>query len=69
MLINLSKSFFQILKPDSRIIIQFYPKNKNILENIGKIIAEYTAFKGNFIIDNPNSRKKRKIYLLLDKET
>ena len=69
MLINLSKSFFQILKPDSRIIIQFYPKSKKILENIGKIIAEYTAFKGHFIIDNPNSQKKRKIYLLLDKET
>ncbi len=69
MLINLSKSFFQILKPDSRVIIQFYPKSKKILENIGKIIAENTNFCGNFIIDNPNSQRKRKIYLLLDKET
>ncbi|MEE9377365.1 MAG: methyltransferase domain-containing protein [Candidatus Lokiarchaeia archaeon] len=69
MLINLSKSFFQILKPDSRIIIQFYPKNKEIMENIGKIIVNNTCFKGNFIIDNPNSPKKRKIFLLLSKET
>ncbi len=68
MLINLSKSFFQILKPDSRVVIQFYPKNKKILENIGKIIAKSTTFHGNFIIDNPNSQRKRKIYLLLDKE-
>ena len=66
---SLFKSFFQILKPNSRIVIQFYPKSKKILENIGKIIAESTAFQGNFIIDNPNSQRKRKIYLLLDKET
>lgn len=69
MLINLSKSFFQILKPKARAIIQFYPKSKKILEKIGVIIAENTAFYGNFIIDNPNNQKKRKIYLLLDKET
>jgi len=69
MLKSLSKSFFQILKPNSRVVIQFYPKNKKILENIGKIIAESTAFHGNFIIDNPNSQRKRKIYLLLNKET
>ncbi len=68
MLKNLSKSFFQILKPKTRAVIQFYPKSKKILENIGKIIAENTAFHGNFIIDNPNNQKKRKIYLLLDKE-
>jgi len=69
MLKNLSKSFFQILKPNSRVVIQFYPKSKKILENIGKIIAENTAFHGNFIVDNPNSQRKRKIYLLLNKET
>lgn len=66
---NLSKSFFQILKPNSQVIIQFYPKSKEILDNIGKIIVENTDFKGNFIIDNPNSQRKRKIFLLLNKET
>lgn len=69
MLKNLSKSFFQILKPESKIVIQFYPKNKEIMESIGKIIVENTDFKGNFIIDNPNNQKKRKIFLLLNKET
>ena len=65
---SLSKSFFQILKPNSRVIIQFYPKNNDIMEKTGRIITENTDFKGNFIIDNPNSKKKRRIYLLLNKE-
>jgi len=65
---NLSKSYFHILKPNSRVIFQFYPKNKVLMETIGKIIADNTEFKGNFIIDNPNNHKKRKIFLLLDKQ-
>jgi 18S rRNA (guanine1575-N7)-methyltransferase len=69
MLNNLSKSFFQILKPNSKVIFQFYPKNKEIMEEIGKIITQNTTFTGTFIIDNPNKNKKRKIYLLLSKQT
>ncbi len=65
---NLSKSFFHVLKPNSRVIFQFYPKNKVLMETIGKIIADNTDFIGNFIIDNPNHHKKRKIFLLLDKQ-
>ena len=65
---NLSKSFFHILKPNSRVIFQFYPKNKVLMESIGKIIADNTEFTGNFIIDNPNHPKKRKIFLILDKQ-
>ena len=65
---NLSKSFFHILKPNSRVIFQFYPKNKVLMETIGKIIADNTEFIGNFVIDNPNQNKKRKIFLLLDKQ-
>ena len=67
MLKNLSKAFFQILKPKGRAIFQFYPKNKKIMESIGKLIVENTAFNGNFIVDNPYRPKKRKIYLLLKK--
>jgi 18S rRNA (guanine1575-N7)-methyltransferase len=66
---SLSKSFFQILKPFSQAIIQFYPKNKEIMETIGKVFTENNTFHGNFIIDNPNNPKKRKIYLLLKKRT
>jgi 18S rRNA (guanine1575-N7)-methyltransferase len=65
---NLSKSFFHILKPNSRVIFQFYPKSKVIMESIGKIITDNTEFTGNFIIDNPNHHRKRKIFLLLDKQ-
>ncbi len=65
---NLSKSFFRILRPNSRVIFQFYPKNKVLMETIGKIIADNTEFIGNFVIDNPNHNKKRKIFLLLDKQ-
>jgi len=67
-LISLFKSFYAILKPKSKAVFQFYPKSKVILDSIGKIIAENTNFNGNFIIDNPDSPKKRKIYLFLKKE-
>ena len=66
---NLSKSFFHILRPNSRVIFQFYPKDKVLMKSIGKIIADNTEFTGNFIIDNPNHPKKRKIFLLLNKQT
>ena len=68
MLKNLSKSFFKILKPNCRVIIQFYPKNNELMKRIGKIITEHTGFKGNFIVDNPHRPKKRKIFLLLSKQ-
>jgi 18S rRNA (guanine1575-N7)-methyltransferase len=67
-LISLFKSFYAIMKPKSKAVFQFYPKSKVILDSIGEIIAENTNFNGNFIIDNPNSPKKRKIYLFLIKE-
>jgi len=69
MLKSLFKSFFRILKPNSRVIVQFYPKNKEIMESIGKIITEHTKFTGEFIVDNPHRQKKRKIFLLLSKES
>jgi len=65
---NLSKSFFHILKPNSRIVFQFYPKSNLLMESVGKIIANNTEFTGNFVIDNPNHNKKRKVFLLLDKQ-
>ena len=67
-LINLFISFYTILKPNGRAVFQFYPKNKNTLDKIGELISKNTSFDGNFVIDNPNSPKKRKIYLVLIKE-
>lgn len=66
-LINMIKSFHNALKSKSKVVIQFYPKNKTIMDKIGKIIAKNSDFNGNFIIDNPNNPKKRKIFLFLKK--
>ncbi|MFW9785805.1 MAG: class I SAM-dependent methyltransferase [Candidatus Heimdallarchaeota archaeon] len=65
---NLSKSLFNILKPYSKAVFQFYPKSKAAMDIIGKIIVENTNFNGNFIIDNPDNPKKRKIFLFLRKD-
>ncbi|MFW9825785.1 MAG: class I SAM-dependent methyltransferase [Candidatus Thorarchaeota archaeon] len=65
---SLFKAFFQILRPNRKALMQFYPKNKETVKEIGKIITIYTDFKGEFIIDNPNNEKKRKIFLLLEKK-
>jgi hypothetical protein len=66
-LIELFSSFYRILKPQGKAIFQFYPKNNKVLDNMGRIIKENSKFQGNFIIDNPNSPKKRKIFLILRK--
>jgi len=67
LLTNLFISFYQILKPKSKMIVQFYPKSTLIMDYIAEIVNNKTKFKGNFIIDNPNNPKKRKVYLLLKK--
>ena len=66
-LTNLFVSFYQILKPESNMIVQFYPKSTVIMDYIAEIVNNKTNFKGNFVIDNPNNPKKRKIFLLLKK--
>jgi SAM-dependent methyltransferase len=67
LLIKLTKSFYKALKYNHKAVFQFYPKNYKIMEKVGKIFRDNTNFKGNFIIDNPNNPKKRKIFLLLKK--
>ncbi len=67
-MINFAKSISYILKPDSKAIFQFYPKNDTIMKAIGKIIAENTDLNGNFIIDNPINPIKRNIFLFLKKK-
>ena len=68
-IINLATYFYKILKPNNKMVIQFYPKSNDILENLVKIILNKTNFKGNLIIDNPNNPKKRKIFLELRKSS
>ncbi len=66
---ELMSSFYKILKPNSNIVFQFYPKNDSSLEKLGRIIKKETNFSGTYVIDNPESPKKRKIYLFLKKHS
>ncbi|MFX1236158.1 MAG: class I SAM-dependent methyltransferase [Promethearchaeota archaeon] len=67
-IITLFKAFFSILKPWCKLVFQFYPKNSELTREMGVLIADNTEFKGNFIINNPENPKKRKIFLELVKE-
>lgn len=64
---NLAENTYDVLKPHSKAIFQFYPKNDIIMKEVGKIFIETTQFTGGFIIDSPNYPKKRRIYLILKK--
>jgi 18S rRNA (guanine1575-N7)-methyltransferase len=66
-LINLIKSFHFILKPETRAVLQFYPKSSKTMESIGKLITDSQLFSGNFVIDNLENPKKRKVFLILEK--
>jgi 18S rRNA (guanine1575-N7)-methyltransferase len=68
-LVNLITYFYSILRVNSKAIIQFYPRNNEIMRSIGKLITENTKFVGEYIIDNPQNPKKRKIFLVLEKTT
>ena len=68
-LINLITYFYSILKNNSRAVLQFYPKSDPIMSMIGKIITENTKFIGEYIIDNPQNPKKRRIFLVLEKKS
>ena len=67
-IINLAKTCYLILKPHSKAIFQFYPKNHQIMKTLGNIFINNTSFKGHYVIDNPEIPKKRKMYLTLIKE-
>ncbi|MHA1147335.1 MAG: class I SAM-dependent methyltransferase [Promethearchaeota archaeon] len=66
-LINLIKTFEEIVRKKSKVIIQFYPKSDIYLKEIGNLIVRNSKFQGTFIIDNPENPKKRKIFLLIQR--
>jgi 18S rRNA (guanine1575-N7)-methyltransferase len=66
--IALITTFYQILKHNSTIVFQFYPKNSQIISKMKELINLYTDFEGEFVIDMPNNPKKRKIFLVLEKQ-
>lgn len=66
-LIRLMEAFYGILKPQGKIVFQFYPKNDQIMDRIGSIFKRSNLFSGKYIIDNIKNPKKRKIFLFLSK--
>lgn len=54
----------RVLKPGAPAVFQFYPKSEEIMEKTGKMFAK-AGFGARFAIDNPDSPKKRKIFLIL----
>ncbi|MHA1620085.1 MAG: class I SAM-dependent methyltransferase, partial [Promethearchaeota archaeon] len=57
-----------VLKPQGKLLIQFYPKSDVAMDELGHIFNLTESFTGNFIIDNPYSPKKRRIFLFLEKK-
>jgi SAM-dependent methyltransferase len=66
-MIALVKSFHRVLKEKGKIIIQFYPKSKSLLEEIGKTFVNYSSLEGGYVVDNQSNPKKRRVFLKLSK--
>jgi 18S rRNA (guanine1575-N7)-methyltransferase len=55
-----------VLKSRGKIVIQFYPKSEEEMENTARIFKRQ-GFEGEIVIDNPDNPKKRTIYLVMRK--
>ncbi len=56
-----------LLRPGGKVAFQFYPKSDERMHELGHAFDATKAFSGQFVIDNPENPKKRKIFLLLQK--
>ncbi len=57
----------EVLRPEGEAIFQFYPKSDDKMHELGSAFNRTGKFTGTFIIDNPESPKKRRIFLYLKK--
>ncbi|ODQ65258.1 S-adenosyl-L-methionine-dependent methyltransferase [Nadsonia fulvescens var. elongata DSM 6958] len=57
-------TLFASLKRGGKVVCQFYPSNDRQLESILNA-AKATGFGGGVVLDNPDSKKNRKYYLVL----
>ena len=64
----LAKSINYCLKPGGKVAIQFYPKNDQQIRQVGGAFVSQGNFEGGYHIDSPESPKKRRIFLILEKE-
>ncbi len=58
----------QLLKPQGKLVFQFYPKSDDRMKELGAAFDATNAFTGNFIIDNVDLPKKRRVFLILQKK-
>lgn len=64
---NLVYSLAHALKLNGKVVIQFYPRSDEQMKELGAEFVDSSLFEGTFVIDNPESPRKRKIYLLATK--
>lgn len=57
-------TLFASLKKGGKFCAQFYPKNEEQIEQILSV-AKVSGFSGGLVIDNPESKKNKKYYLVL----
>jgi len=59
---KLASGIRYVLKRGGKLVIQFYPKSEEELWKMARIFKGQ-GFEGEIVIDNPNSPRKRRIYL------
>lgn len=64
---HLAELLAHCLRVGGKVVFQFYPKSDESMAELGRAIADQGQFQGTFIIDNPESPKKRKIFLYAEK--
>jgi SAM-dependent methyltransferase len=58
----------ELLIPGGKVVMQLYPKSDESMKEMGAIFADSGYFEGNFIIDNVDSPRKRKVFLYLERK-
>lgn len=63
----MAQTLCRILKRKGSCVFQVYESSQSLLDNVYSIFIE-NGFSGKFVIDNPQSKKKKKTYLILNKK-
>ncbi|TFG17007.1 MAG: hypothetical protein EU530_11215 [Promethearchaeota archaeon] len=63
----MAQNLYRILKGKGTCVFQVYESSQSLLDQVYSIFIE-KGFSGEFVIDNPQSKKKKKIYLILHKK-
>jgi 18S rRNA (guanine1575-N7)-methyltransferase len=66
-LISMAQNLYRILKGNGSCVFQVYESSQSLLEKVYSIFIE-NGFSGKYVIDNPQSKKKKKTYLILNKK-